>query len=151
MKLEAARAVIQASPRTHLGEAARSVLAMLDATDTARVEAAEAHVSVQNEALAVAREEAVALDKLLKNQAWREEDLRERLRSLTKLWQAQIAERDRLAAELEEAKKPDPDLARLRALERACEGLRHARPPMRIEGRLAYDRILDHIVPHLKK
>jgi hypothetical protein len=149
VKLEAARSIIASAPNTHLAEAARIVLALLDAADTGRLEAAEAQQSVHINALEVAKQEAASLRLqvraiLARKDYWEGRFLTERDRLAD-----QIAERDRLAKELEEARKPDPDLSRLRALEKAAREVVGAMQPTGFQGRGVYDRIVAHLRPHL--
>lgn len=107
MKLADARALIVSAPNTYLTEAARTVLALLDAGGLGQAEATEAHLKQSLEL------------------------------------------RDRLAAELEEARRPDPDLARLRRLETAVRQLRTAMPFLRTEGRAAWRHMVSLLEPHL--
>lgn len=144
-----ARATIAAAPDTHLGRAAREVLLLLDSCDTARVEAAEAHLSVLGDALTVAREEAAQLDNEVAAQKSRADFNFHSYQQQATLAAKMIAERDRLARELEAAKVPDPDLMRLRALEHAAEQIRAAIPPIRAEGRAAWTKMLALLTPHL--
>lgn len=125
------------------------LLKALDSADLARVEAAEAHLSVQAEELATLRARIDELELEL-NEAesglaiyrdWAATDAAQR--------SAANEERDRLARELEEARKPDPDLERLRRLEVAAQELRDALPPTRAEARWMWQRCVAYLTPHL--
>lgn len=150
MNISAARAIIESSPRTHLGLAARACLLALDACDTDRLEAGEAQMTVMNEALAAANEEAERLQKELGNERAKFDIIKRCNARLGDQFRLHQAEMNRLAKELEEARTPDPDLVRLRSLNEVCIRFCRAAAPTNPYALAMFNKAVSLLTPYLK-
>ena len=121
MTLDDARIIIEAAPKTHLGEAARMVLAE-PARDEMLVELGYVeHMSGVIEGLRAALDEERSSHLIATTESRSQQELAQQSAAAKGraevLLAAQVVERDRLAMELAKARVPSPELERLRGLE----------------------------------